>query len=190
MGLTTPPDNINFVSPVGFRFSIKKMPNVNWFVQSAELPGVSLGEAPQNLPTIDRNLPGDTLVYDPLTLTFKVDEDFTNWMEIQNWMVGLGAPEDTEQFRLNVGDSRAITERDVNRRINRQKISDAYMSDATLLILDSNMNANFEINFVDVFPTSISALNFDSTLGDVDFLTASVTFRYLFYTYKKIIRTS
>lgn len=184
----TQPDNMNYVSPIGFRFSIKKMPNVNWFVQAANIPGVTLGEALHNMPPIDRYLPGEKLTYDPLNLTFKVDEDFTNWMELQKWMVGLGAPEGSEQFRRHMGDSIINTDRGASARGDANKISDAYMSDGALLILNSNMNPNFEITFKDMFPTSLSELNFDTTLADVEYVTATATFRYISYTYRKIDR--
>ena len=186
----TQPENVNYVSPVGFRFTIRKMPNVNWFVQAANIPGLTIGEALHTMPPIDRYLPGDTLVYDMFNLTFKVDEDFTNWMELQEWMVGLGAPEGSEQFSKYVGDSKVTVDRPYARRTDSTNINfrDAYMSDAELLILNSNMNPNFEITFLDMFPITLSELNFDTTLTDVEYLTATATFRYLSYTYRKIDR--
>ena len=48
------------------------------------------------------------------------------------------------------------------------------------------MNGNFEILFHDLFPTSISEIQFDSTLSDIDYLTATATFRYLLYEFRKI----
>jgi hypothetical protein len=186
--LNSQPENMNYVSPVGFRFSIKKMPNVNWFVQAANIPGVTLGEAIHNMPPIDRYLPGEKLTYDPLNLTFKVDEDFANWIEIQKWLIGLGSPQSSEQFRTYMGDPKLNVDRDAYRRPDPTKMSDAYMSDATLVILNSNMNPNFEIVFEDIFPTSLSELNFDTTLADVEYITATATFRYISYTYRKIDR--
>jgi hypothetical protein len=187
--LNSQPENMNYVSPVGFQFSIKKMPNVNWFVQAANIPGVTLGEALHNMPPIDQYLPGEKLTYDPLNLTFKVDEDFTNWMELKDWMIGLGAPEGSEQFRKYVGDPQINVDRKFSTvRPNPNQATDAYMSDATLVILNSNMNPNFEITFKDMFPTSISELNFDTTLADVEYITATATFRYISYTYRKIDR--
>ena len=186
--LNSQPENMNYVSPVGFRFSIKKLPNVNWFVQAANIPGVTLGEAIHNMPSIDRHLPGEKLTYDHLNLTFKVDEDFANWMELKNWMVGLGSPEGSEQFRNYMGDSKVQMDGPVYQKPSTSKISDAYMSDATLVILNSNMNPNFEITFKDIFPTSLSELNFDTTLADVEYITATATFRYISYTYRKIDR--
>ena len=44
---TEQPDNINYLSPVGFRFSIEYIPKTNWFLTSVNLPGISLGEINQ-----------------------------------------------------------------------------------------------------------------------------------------------
>ena len=164
------PDNQNFLSPVGFRFAIRKMPNVNWFLQSATIPGITLGEALQPTPFIDAAQPGEKLTFEPLTITFKVDEDLANWTEIYDWMVGLGSPTTIKEYKENV----------------RKKGTEAIVSDATLTILNSVMNPNFEIMFRDMFPTSLSELPFDSTMSDIDYLTATVTFRYLNYEFRRI----
>ena len=116
-------------------------------------------------------LPGEKLTYDPLTLRFKVDEDLKNWMELQNWMVGLGFPDNFGQYKDLIS--------------NKSFGENSTFSDATLIILNSNMNSNFEVVFKDAFPTSLSELAFDSTSADIDFITADVTFRYLSYTYRK-----
>ena len=166
------PDNQNFLSPVGFRFGIRKMPHVNWFLQSVNIPGVTMGEAPQPTPFIDAAQPGEKLTYDPLSITFKVDEDLKNWSELQEWLTGIGNPASFQQYRDNL----------------RKRGSEAIFSDATLITLNSNMNGNFEITFKDLFPTSIGELMFDSTQSDIDYLTASATFRYLSYSFKKISR--
>ena len=163
------PDNQNFLSPVGFRFIIRRLPHVNWFLQTVSIPGITLGEAILPTPFIDTALPGEKLTYDPLAITFKVDEDLKNWSELQEWLIGLGSPESFEEYRSHLS----------------QKGSEAITSDATLTTLNSNMNANFEITFQDLFPTSITELMFDSTQADIDYLTASATFRYVKYQFKK-----
>jgi hypothetical protein len=35
------PENKNFLSPLNFRFQIKKAPHVNFFVQSVNIPAIS-----------------------------------------------------------------------------------------------------------------------------------------------------
>ena len=79
----TLPDNINFLSQNGFRFAVKRLPGVNYFCQSVTLPAVSVGaiESPTPFAAVPR--PGDRITYEPLTIRFKVDEDLTNYFEIQ-----------------------------------------------------------------------------------------------------------
>ena len=55
-------------------------------------------------------------------------------------------------------------------------------SDGTLTILSSINTPLFAVKFLDMFPTSLSDINFDSTLTNVEYLTAEVSFKYLNYT--------
>ena len=55
------------------------------------------------------------------------------------------------------------------------------LSDATLSVLSSKNNANIEIRFSDVFPTSVSGLLFSQQASDVDYLSATITFQYKLY---------
>jgi hypothetical protein len=54
-------------------------------------------------------------------------------------------------------------------------------SDGSLIILTSSQNANFKINFKDMFPYDLSALQFDATNTDIQYLTADVSFKYTIY---------
>lgn len=160
------PDNINYLSPVGFRFYIEVLPKTNWFMTSANLPGISLGEAVQPTPFLQTAVPGDTLVFDPLSIQFLVDEDLQNWRELYDWMAGLGFPHNYPEYAA-------------------QKAKHIY-SDATLTILNSNMNPNYRIIFKDLFPTNLSEVLFDSASADIEGIKATATFRYLTYTYEKV----
>ena len=55
------------------------------------------------------------------------------------------------------------------------------MSDARLLILNSNYNTISIINFLNIFPTSLTTLEFDASATDVNYLTADVNFKYTMY---------
>ena len=167
--LSREPDNINFLSPVGFRFGVRKMPHVNWFIQEVSLPGISIVEVEQPNPLGWAYQPGEKLTYDPLNITFKVDEDLKTWQELQNWMVGIGSPREFGEYKTNL-----------------RRGQDAIISDATLIIMDSNMNANFEILFHDLFPTTLSELQFITTDSEIDYITVSATFRYLNYEFRAI----
>ena len=94
----TPIENRNFLSPVGFKFALKRSPKTAFFCNQANIPDLTLGIAEQ--PTYLRNIPtpGDKLEFGDLNLRFLVDEDLGNYMELQNWLRGLGFPESTEEF--------------------------------------------------------------------------------------------
>ena len=46
----------------------------------------------------DIPVPGDKLTYADLTLSFFVDEDLENYIEVHNWLRGLGFPESIQEF--------------------------------------------------------------------------------------------
>ena len=91
-------DNRNYLSPVGFKFVITKAPKADFFSNSANIPGINLGFAEQ--PTYLKNFPvaGDKLTYEDFSLNFFVDENLENYMQVHNWLKGLGFPESIQQF--------------------------------------------------------------------------------------------
>ena len=52
--------------------------------------------------------------------------------------------------------------------------------------MSSNQNPNLNINFEDMFPISLTELTFDSSIADIEYLEATVTFRYKLYTIDRI----
>jgi len=162
--------NINFLSPFSFELIIKNKPNVTYFCQRANIPGLSLGFAPQ--PTFFASpipRPGD-LVYNDLTISFKVDESLNSYREIWNWMVALGFPVDFSQYKNILQQDSPL----------RPGVGET-VSDLTLMVLDNNHRPRFEITFEDAFPITLSDLTFDATETDVNFLTAEVSFKYKLY---------
>lgn len=162
--VTTTPTNTNFLSPLGFRFQIKKTPHVNYFVQAVNLPSMALGFTSIPSPFIKIPVPGDHLQFGDLDITFKVDEDMKNYLEIYNWMLGIGKPNDYQQYA-------ALKNQD-------QGSGEGILSDLTLTVLSSAMNPIYEITFVDAYPTSLSGLQFTSELADVEYLQSTVSFQY------------
>jgi len=63
---------------------------------------------------------------------------------------------------------------------------DKYTS-AVLTILSSSMNPTMEIHFKDIFPTSLSAIPFDSTTTDPVYQTGTVSFNYTEYIIKNLL---
>jgi len=64
--------------------------------QSASIPEISLGEIP--VPNYLVPIPAEgNFRYSPLSLTFLVDEDLENYIQIHNWMRALGVPTDFKE---------------------------------------------------------------------------------------------
>ena len=92
------PNNLDYATNTQFRFLINKMPKTEFFVKSANIPGITLTEITQPTSLSQIKIPGNDLSYEDLTIGFLIDENFDNYIEVQNWMRGLGFPESNEQF--------------------------------------------------------------------------------------------
>ena len=161
--------NRNFLSPVGFKFTIAKTPKVNFFCNSARIPEINLGVANQPTYLKDLDIPGDKLTYGDLTLRFLVDENMENYMAIHNWMTGLGFPETTQDFK------------DLTTNDDGQRDLEEQFSDGNLQILNSNFRPVANVKFFNLFPISLTSLDFDATEPDVQYFTAEASFKYTVY---------
>ena len=189
------PDKQDYASPVQFRFKCTKLPLVEFFVQSVNLPGINLGSAQQTNPLYDIPLPGDKITYASLDLSFVVDENLNNYKEIHDWILGLGFPSNHTQFQdlQTAGSDRfpgstrstAATGTNVPQPLNEGGI----YSDATLTVLNSKNIAKTEIRFENLYPTSLGGLNYDVRATDVDYINASVSFNYMNYDIVQISTT-
>ena len=168
----TPIDNRNFLSPTGFKFALKRSPGVAFFCNQANIPSLDLGVAEQPSYLKDIPVPGDKMQFGDLNLRFLVDEDLVNFMEIQNWMRGLGFPESLAEF--NDLKNEAILGP-------MGKSTEDVYSDGTLQILSSNLIPKFQVVFNDLFPYSLSTVTFDATDTDIEYFTADVGFKYTLY---------
>ena len=166
-------ENRNFLAPTGFRLVLNRSPKVAFFSNAANIPGITLGEAVQPTYLKDIPTPGDKIVFDDLNIRFLVDEDLKNYMELQNWIRGLGYPETLKEIY-----DLQEEERDVD--MSKSNTMDIY-SDGTLTVLGSSNTPIFKVTFSDLWPYSLTTLNFDATETDVNFFTAEVGFKYTIY---------
>ena len=169
----TPIENRNFLSPTGFKFALKRSPAAAFFCNQANIPSLDLGIAQQTSYLKDIDIPGDKIVFGDLTLRFLVDEDLFNYMEIQNWIRGLGYPEKLSQLKDLSEDGK------IKSRFGQS--GENIYSDATLQVLSNNLVPKFQVMFKDVFPYSLSTITFDATDTDIEYFTADVSFKYTIY---------
>lgn len=161
--------NRNFLSPVGFKFILTKAPKAVFFCNSARIPEITLETTIQPTYLKDLDIPGEKLSYGDLNLRFLVDENIENYMSIHNWLTGLGYPETTEQYGELVTDRGGMMDP-----------KEAF-SDGTLSILDSSYQEVAKVRFKDLFPVSLTSLEFDATMNDIQYFTAEVSFKYTVY---------
>ena len=166
------PSNKNFLSPVGFKFVIGRTPNVDYFCQAASIPEVSIGVREIPTPVKDYSVPGDKMTCGDLSLRFLVNEDMDNYFEIYKWLKGLTNPKSQTNFQKYIN---TVDEKGRSSQFMKT------MSDARLLVLNSNYNSIATINFYNIFPTSLTTLEFDASATDINYFTAEVNFRYTIY---------
>lgn len=132
--------------------------NLEYFCVSANIPGVSIAE----IVTPYRNqvgyTPGDRINYDMLTLKFMVDENMANYIEVLKWMQA----NQTQNTMLR--------------------------SDLILSILTAKNNVSRQFQFSEVFPVSISGLDFDIQAAEVDYISCTASFRFNYF--KSLITTA
>ena len=154
------PQNTNFLQPTKFLLTFDRVGALQYFCQMVNLPGISLDEATRPTPLVNLYSPGTKLTYNPLNVTFIVDEDLVTWQNLQAWLNQIANP---------------------NGFAGRNSKPKDNFSDATLTILTNLNNSNLRIYYHNVFPTSISDIDFDTKQSADDIITASATFRYDYY---------
>lgn len=157
MSVQNQPDNLNNATINNFRMVFSKLPTMEFFITSCNIPSITLGEAIAPNYNIDRPLLGDKLTYGELSLEFLVDEELRNWEEIHNWMLSIGTPSSTAQYDAL-----------------------GQYSDASLIVTTNSGNPVVEFKFIDSFPTSLGDLQF-SNAGAADTLVGSASFRFRGY---------
>ena len=182
--LNRQPDKLDYTSPTQFRFIINQIPKVQFFVQSANIPAISMGELVIPTPYKDIPLVGDKVTFDNLTVQFIVDEHLENYIEIHNWLIGIGFPKSRTQFssfRSDTSNNPTSAKTVSPDTVGTATPDRGMYSDATLTILSNKNNPLVEVRFTDIFPVSLSALSYDNAATDVDYLTAQISFRYKLY---------
>lgn len=142
--------NYNYLSPTSFKLTIDslKYANTEYFLTTVNLPDMSIGEVATPYRGYTGYFSGDRATFSPITASIIIDEDMKNYIEIYNWIIGN--IENTEMEK----------------------------SDMILSIMNSKNNVTKQIQFINAFPTNISAVQFSTQNTEVNYVTCDVTFRY------------
>jgi hypothetical protein len=173
--LTRVPQNTNYLQPTKFLLTFDRIGSVQYFCQSVNIPGVNLGQAPINLPTVDIFAPGNKITYNPLSITFNVDAELNSWRGLHDWYRSIASPESfQERKRLT----------DIQNAYQNNKLKN--YSDATLTVLSSLNNPILRIQYINVFPITLSDIIFDTKQSADDIITADAVFVFDYFNFVPI----
>jgi len=171
--ITTIPENTSFLQTTKYTFIIPTLPFAKYFCQSINLPGVTSSEIEIPTPFSSTYRHPTKMKYEPFTISFLIDEDIKVWEETYKWIVALTRPESSSQYIKNK-DKGSFHE------------SSSPYQDG-LLTLNTNSNLpNLRIKFRNIFPVSLSGIQFGTTISSENTPTADVTFRYDLFEFERI----
>lgn len=145
--------NYNQAIGTSFKLEIPEFREINYFIQTTELPGMTMGGVDSPFDNHATNMPSNRIEYDPLNLTFLVDEDFENYNRLRLWM---------------------------HQVVGTEPVVDA-MKNLTLHVLDSNKKPIRGVRFYKAYPTMMSAIPLESSNTDAVPVVCNATFRYQFF---------
>ena len=184
------PTKLDYAAQTQFRFMINYLPLTEYFVQTVNVPGLSLGTATVPSSMYDYPVPGDKITFDPLNISFLVDENLNNFNELHQWISRLGFAESHTEYAnlLASGNPPQVTP-STTEQVSAPLPEQGIYSDATLSILSSKNLVKTEIRFKNIYPTSISGLDYNVGGTDVDYVVCNASFNYLGYTINQISTT-
>ena len=142
-------DNYNFLSPTGFKLVINRNNLANTEYFSTSVTLPSLNLGQINVPKNQyKGYLSGDITFDDFSIRIAIDEDMKVYKELYDWM---------------------LQNRDANSPV-------VYY--ATLIILTNHNLPNNKIQFTNLFPLSVSGLEFSTQATDVEYLQTYVSFRY------------
>lgn len=150
--------NYNPAYNTNYRLEFVDSPHLNFFIQNVSLPGVDAIGVETPYRGSQTFFQADRLDFDPLNVTFLIDENFENYLFLFNWM----------------------------KRTVEQERPPNFMRDATLHIFTGNKTANLIVNYYGMFPQTLGSVDFDSSTTDTSPIMCTTTLRYQYYTISRI----
>ena len=191
MADTSQPTVYDYATGTQWRLAFNRIPKTTWFCTAANVPGITLGEAMFPTPMVDMFVTGDKLTFETLNITFLVDEELENYRELWDWIVGIGSPVNHSQWEttLSKGDGaiRSFATPDADPRTKSTYEESNLYSDATLIVYSSKNKPKVNVQFKNMFPTSLSSLEYSQELTDVEYFHATASFRYLYYEFETVV---
>ena len=164
------PENTGFLQPTKFILTFDRIPNVTYFCQEANIPGLSLPAIVVPSPAIDYHVAGNKLSYSMFNIKFMVDAKVESWKSIYEWFMSIASPHGTEERN-----SKTILQNQF------KQTNFPQYSDAALTVMSNLNNPVLRVHLVGLFPVSLSDIQFDTTLSADHIITADATFSVKYF---------
>jgi hypothetical protein len=171
------PQNPNYLQASKYLLTFNRIGSVQYFCQSVNIPGVNLGQAPINTPMLDIFAPGNKMTYNPLAINFNLDEGLDSWQQLHAWFRSIASPQSFDER------NRLTSIQNVQR--GKTKTLESY-SDATLTLLSALNNPILKVHFYNVFPITLSDVEFDVTQSADNIVTASAVFIFDYFDFETV----
>lgn len=164
------PENTGFLQPTKFLLTFDRIPNVTYFCQEANIPGLSLPAIVVPSPALDYHLAGNKLSFSMFNIKFMIDSNVDSWKNIYEWFMSIASPHGTD-------------ERNALTALQNQYKNTSFpqYSDAVLTVLSNLNNPILRVHLVGLFPVSLSDIQFDTTLSADHIMTADATFSVKYF---------
>lgn len=153
--------NMNTLQGNKWEFGIVGVPELKYFGTGIPIPGVSLPPAQRESPLSTMYFHGDKLEFEPLNITFTVDEELKVWVKTFKWMNGL-AP--------------AVNRGDYARQAAKGKYFEGFLN-----LYNNSWNESLSFKFVNCHPTSLSPIELEVSTSDQVVLKSSLTLQYDYF---------
>ena len=155
---------------------------------------MNLGQADQYTPFVQVAVAGDHITYGDFNITFIVDENLKNYMEMYNWIKNTGFPFSHAQFNKlerpdysdRSGGTNYNAESDTYSKANTK---DLY-TDIILQIMTAKNNLVATCEIYEAFPTTLGAIEYSQQETDMTYATCEGGFAYTWFDVKPVSSTA
>ena len=155
------PTKINLAKSTNYKLNIHVLPETIFWLTTCNLPTLSQNEVPIPDPVLGfRYKPTNTTTIAPMTVTFLVDEDYSNYMEILDLMYKAAGPDMSKRYQTG----------------------EVTGSDGSLHILSNNKNVSEVVfTFHNLFPTILGELQMTNESPDPMLTDLTLQYDYMSY---------
>lgn len=147
--------NLDFATNLDSTITFTRYPELQLYTQRAPLPPIEAIYPDIQGQRLKFPHPASSVQWQTLNVTFLVLKDLSNYVAIHDWIV-----ESINQKREDI------------------------ISDASQLFTTGDKRVVREAHYINMFPVALSGLNQNVDSAQIEYQTATVTFRYYYYEFK------